>query len=288
MNKKINYLISFFQKKLKILKDINFLFGIIFLTILLFFILFKKILNLPDPFSCDYKILQNINSKHWMGTDDTGYDLFTRFLEGAKISLQISFFVIIISSFIGVFLGIISGYFQGFIDNIIIFLCDFLTVIPDIILAILIMLLLNNQQSIKTLVIVLSISYIPSYIRIIRANTLIIKQKDFIKASKALGANQFQIIKRHVFPNILTNLITKMILNMSNVILAISGLGFIGLGLDRTKPEWGNILYSSKNYIMNYPNLFYGPFIIIFLTILSFNLIGKSLIKKYENKQNSY
>lgn len=143
----------------------------------------------------------------------------------------------------------------------------------------------NFNNKIFTLIIVLVISYIPSYIRVIRANTLTIKQKDFVKASKALGSSEIRIIKKHILPNICANLITKMILNMSSVILAISGLSFIGLGLNRDKAEWGNILFASKEYIMDNPNLFYGPFIIIFLTVFSFDLIGKSLIHYLDNNK---
>ncbi|AYJ01168.1 ABC transporter permease [Candidatus Phytoplasma ziziphi] len=284
--KNINCLINSFKQKTKILKDKNILFGLLFLTILSFCVLFRSKF-FPDPYvSSGNETFQSYSPKHWMGTDATGYDIFSRVLEGSKISLQISFITIIISSFIGCLLGIIAGYFRGFFENIIIFICDFLTIFPDIILAILIMLCFKKQTT-ATLVIVLCVLYIPDYIRIIRVNTLTIKQKDFIKASKALGSNDIRIIQKHILPNLLSNLITKMILNMSNVILVISGFGFIGLGLNRTKAEWGNILYSSKDYIMSYPHLFYGPFIIIFLTIFSFNLIGKGLINYFEKDQKN-
>ncbi len=284
--KNINCLTNSFKQKIKILKDKNILFGLLFLTILSFFVLFRSQF-FPDPYvSSGNKRLQSYSCKHWMGTDGTGYDIFSRVLEGTKISLQISFITIIISSLIGCLLGIIAGYFRGFFDNIIIFICDLLTIFPDIILAILIMLCFK-EKTVTTLVIVLCVLYIPEYIRIIRANTLTIKQKDFIKASKALGSNDIRIIQKHILPNLLSNLITKMILNMSSVILVISGFGFIGLGLNRTKAEWGNILYSSKSYIMRYPHLFYGPFVIIFLTIFSFNLIGKGLINYFENDQKN-
>ncbi|MDV3198482.1 MAG: ABC transporter permease [Vigna little leaf phytoplasma] len=279
-------LLLLLKENIKIFKKKDIFFSFLFLTTLLFFILFKSFLKIPDPYnSSGNQPLQTISSKHWLGTDAVGYDLFSRVLEGAKISLKISFITIIISSSLGTLLGLIAGYYNNYINNIIMFICDILTIFPSIILAILIMLVFNNQ-SVYTLITVLSISFIPSYIRVIRAHTLTIKQKDFIKASKALGANDIQVIKRHILPNILTILITKIILNISDVILAISGFGFIGLGLDRTKAEWGNILYSSKSYMMYHPYLLYGPLIVIVGTILSFNLIGNRLIKYFEHNQN--
>lgn len=284
---KNNFLLSQIKKIFKIMKNKNIFCGIFFLTILLFFVFFRSSLNIPDPYiSINFKPLQSISTNHWLGTDEVGYDLFSRVLEGTKVSLRISIITIIISSLIGAFLGLLAGYFQSFLDHIIVFWCDLITIFPDIILAILIMLIFSKQNSEYILIIILSIIYIPSYIRIIRANTLTIKQKDFVKASKALGANDMQIIKRHVLPNILSNLITKIILNISSVILTISSLGFIGLGLDRTIAEWGNILYSSRDHILDYPHLFYGPFIIIFSAIFSLNLIGKGFINYFEKNSH--
>lgn len=285
---KNNFLLLRIKKIFKIMKNKNILCGTFFLIILLFFVFFRSFLNIPDPYiSTNSKPLHSISVKHWFGTDETGYDLFSRVLEGTKVSLRISIITVIISSLIGAFLGLLAGYFQSFLDHIIVFWCDLITIFPDIILAILIMLMFTKQKAEYNLIIILSIAYIPSYIRIIRANTLTIKQKDFVKASKALGAKDMQIIKKHILPNILSNLITKIILNISSVILAISSLGFIGLGLDRSIAEWGNILYSSKNYILNYPHLFYGPFIIIFGTIFSLNLIGKGFINYFEKSPNN-
>ncbi|GFZ75335.1 diguanylate cyclase [Hydrangea phyllody phytoplasma] len=272
------------KKNFKILyKNKNILFGSLFLIIL-----FLTIHLLPltkfykDPYKSSFKRLQSFSFTNWIGTDSTGYDLFSRVLAGGKISLTIAFYVVILSSLIGSFLGIISGYFRGIIDNIINFICDILVVFPDIILAIIIMFFLKKSK--LSLIIVLSISNIPGFIRIIRATTLKIKQKDFIKASKALGANQFLIIVKHLVPHLYPIIITRISVGMATVILTISGLGFIGLGLDPTLPEWGNILSSSKSDMRFYPHLFFGPFIIILLTSLSFNLIGKGLVQIFNPK----
>ncbi|WP_244948350.1 ABC transporter permease [Candidatus Phytoplasma pruni] len=184
---------------------------------------------------------------------------------------------------IGSFLGVISGYFGGIIDNIINFICDILVVVPDVILAILLLIFLPKNA--YTLVIVLSITNIPSFIRLIRGKTLSITEKDFIKSAEALGATKTRIIFKHIIPNLRDTLITRFVVGMSTIILTISGLGFIGLGVDASKPEWGNILGSAKENIRFHPHIFYGPFIIISLTSLSFNLIGKGLISYFDPKQ---
>ncbi|WP_227807347.1 ABC transporter permease [Mulberry dwarf phytoplasma] len=281
---KFNSILNNYKKNFKILiKNKNIFLGSLFLIIL-----FLTIYLLPltsfynDPYKSSFKRLQSFSLKNWIGTDSTGYDLFSRVLEGAKISLTIGFYAVVLGSLIGSFLGIISGYFHGIIDNIINFICDILVVFPDIILAIVIMFFL--QKSKLSLIIVLSISNAPTFIRIIRANTMKIRQKDFIKASKALGSNEFCIIFKHVLPHLWSIIITRITIGMATVILTISGLGFVGLGLDPTIPEWGNILNASRSDIRFYPHLFFGPFIIILLTSLSFNLIGKGLIQIFNPK----
>ncbi|WP_434062262.1 ABC-type peptide transport system, permease protein [Candidatus Phytoplasma solani] len=276
-----------YKKSFKILiKNKNIFFGSLFLIILFLTIyLFPLTPFYKDPYKSSFKRLQSFSFKHLMGTDSTGYDLFSRVLEGAKISLTIGFYAVCLGSLIGSFLGIISGYFRGIIDNIINFICDILVVFPDVILSIIIMFFL--QKSKLSLIIVLSVSNIPSFIRIIRANTLKIKQKDFIKASKALGASQFLIIVKHLVPHLYPIVIARISICMATIILTISGLGFIGLGLDPTLPEWGNILSSSKSDMRFYPHLFFGPFIVILLTSLSFNLIGKGLIAFFNPKKEN-
>ncbi|GAK73885.1 MAG: ABC transporter permease [Candidatus Phytoplasma asteris] len=276
----------FFQKKLKYwAKNKNILFGSLFLTILflaVYLIPFTPLYKNPDA-SSHYKRLQSISLKHLMGTDSTGHDLFNRMLEGTKKSLTIGFCSIMMASIIGTLLGIISGYFKNIFDNIINFICDILVVFPDVILAILIMFFLKENKKLS-LIIALSISNAPTFIRIIRANTMKIRQKGFIKASKALGSNEFCIIFKHVLPHLWSIIITRITIGMATVILTISGLSFVGLGLDPTIPEWGNILNDSRSDIRFYPHLFFGPFIIILLTSLSFNLIGKGLIQIFNPK----
>ncbi|WP_341833536.1 ABC-type peptide transport system permease protein [Candidatus Phytoplasma asteris] len=285
INKKISIFFSIKNQITKFLQNKNIIIGCSFLTILVLTILIISYLPYDyKPFnSQNQKPLQQISWNHLMGTDSTGYDLFSLILEGAKITLQISFFAVMISAFVGGFLGILSGYFRGMFDGIINFICDILVAFPDFILAILIMCFF--KKGILALIIVLSISHIPTFIRSIRTNTMQIKAKSFIQASKALGATHMHIISKHILSHILAPFITRIILSMSSIILAISALGMVGLGLDPNVPEWGRILFESKSHFRFHPHLFFGPFVVILLTSLSFNLIGKGLIQLFNPKE---
>ncbi|MBS2126384.1 ABC transporter permease ['Fragaria x ananassa' phyllody phytoplasma] len=283
--KYISQILNFKKHYQNCLKNKSIFFGCVFLILLCLTICLFPLTSLYNPDKSSFKRLQSFNWINWMGTDATGYDLFSRVLAGTKISLTIGFYAIMLASLLGTVLGMISGYFRGIIDNIINFICDILIVFPDIILAIIIMFFLHKSK--LSLVVVLSISNTFAFIRIIRSNTLKIKQKDFIKAAKALGANHFSILTKHILPHLYPIIITRITIGMATVILTISGLGFIGLGLDPTIPEWGNILSSSKSDMRFYPHLFFGPFIIVLLTSLSFNLIGKGLINLFNPKKQN-
>ncbi|MGL9687822.1 MAG: ABC transporter permease [Candidatus Phytoplasma sp. TWB_XP] len=269
------------------LKNKNILIGALFLIFLILTILVIPYLPYDyNPFRSSYEPLQKVNKNHWMGTDSTGYDLFSRIVAGACTSLQISFYSVMVSAFLGAFLGIISGYFRGFFDSVINFICDILIVFPDVILAILIM-CFWPQKNILSLVVVLSVSHMPAFIRSIRTNTMQIKQNNFIQASKALGASDTKIIQRHVLSHLLAPFITRIVISMGSIILSISALGMIGLGLEATHPEWGRILFESKGQFRSHPHLFFGPFIVILLTSLSFNLLGRGLIQLFNPKDKN-
>ncbi|MBS2993822.1 ABC transporter permease ['Santalum album' aster yellows phytoplasma] len=284
---KKKYLLFFSIKKpiIKILKNKNILIGALFLIFLILTILAVPYLPYDyNPYRSIYEPLQKVNKFHWMGTDSTGYDLFSQIIAGGYVTLQIGFCSVMISAFLGAFLGIIAGYYRSFLDSIINFICDILIVFPDVILAILIM-CFWPQKNIFSLVIVLSISHIPAFIRSIRTNTMQIKENNFIKASRALGASDTKIIQRHILSHLLAPFITRIVISMGSIILSISSLGMIGMGLEATRPEWGRILFESKSQFRSHPHLFYGPFIVILLTSLSFNLLGKGLIQLFNPKE---
>ncbi|KXT29025.1 binding--dependent transport system inner membrane component family protein, partial [Candidatus Phytoplasma oryzae] len=164
----------------------------------------------------------------------------------------------------------------GFFNILANFICDFIVVFPDFILAFLIMLFFG--KGINQLIIAISILYIPTFIKNIRSSTMQVAAKDFVKSAICLGAGHFYIIRKHIFPHILNSLIIRISLSLSSIILVAAAFGFIGLGLDPSIPEWGALLSTNKSYINIYPRLIFYPMIIILLTNLSFNLIAEGII----------
>ncbi|CAP18253.1 ABC-type dipeptide/ oligopeptide transport system, permease component II [Candidatus Phytoplasma mali] len=258
----------------------------IFLVFLILMSFGLSLFNIShNPLEAKFRPFLPISAKHLMGTDGLGRDLFSRLMAGSRNSFTIAFCSVTISLFCGSFLGIIAGYFRGIFDCIINFFCDILIVIPSILIIILFLLFFHNGFS--QLIIILSIFNILSFIRVVRNNTLTIYQNDFIKASKALGASNSRIIFKHILPGIIPNLMIVISISMSSVILSVAGLGYLGLGLDKSIPEWGSILSDGQEYIQSYPNLVFCPAFMILMTSLSFNLIGDGLSDIFDPKKQN-
>nr|WP_249175843.1 ABC transporter permease ['Parthenium hysterophorus' phyllody phytoplasma] len=219
-------------------------------------------------------------SYHWIGTDSLGHDVFAYLLRGTITSLYIACISVSISFVIGGILGILGGYFSGFWDIITNFICDYLIVFPDFILAFLIMFFLKT--GLYQLIMVLSICYLPTFIKNIKNATMKISSQDFVKNALALGASHSYIIRKHIFPHLLTILLIRVVLSLSSVILVASSFGFIGIGLDNSVPEWGMLLSLNKTYIYSYPRLFFFPMMFIIFTNLAFNFIAEGINKFIE------
>ncbi|WP_334330781.1 ABC transporter permease [Candidatus Phytoplasma prunorum] len=261
---------------------ISFIF-LVFLILISFGLPLFNILH--NPLEDKFSPFLPISIKHFMGTDAIGRDLFSRIIAGSKNSFTIAFFSVTISLFFGSFLGIIAGYFRGIFDYIINFFCDILIVFPSIVIVILFLMFFKNGFG--QLITILSIFNIVSFIRVVRNNTLKICKNDFIKASKALGASNSRIIFKHILPGIIPNLMIVISNSMSSVILSVAGLGYLGLGLDSSIPEWGYILSNGQEYIHLYPYLVFFPAVMILITSLSFNLIGDGLTDIFDPKKQN-
>jgi peptide/nickel transport system permease protein len=268
-----------FQKKNKILSLGIFLFILLILiTFILPLFLFPSDKNIQS-----FKSFLKPSKKHLMGTDSLGHDIFEYIIKGTKLSFYISFCTILISSFIGFLLGILSGYFSGFWNTLANLICDLIMIFPDFILAFLIMLL--YKKGVYQLIIILSICYLPTFIKQTKSATTQILQQDFIKSVICLGGSNFYIIFKHIIPHVFDSLIIRISLSLSSIILLSASFGFIGLGLDPSVPEWGSLLNTNKSFINIYPELILYPMIIILITNLSFNLISEGLVYYLNPKQ---
>jgi peptide/nickel transport system permease protein len=196
---------------------------------------------LKDPTDLlSYPIQESPSAAHWFGTNVRGYDVFSRTLFGTQAALQVVLLATLISMFVGVPLGLISGYLGGRIDRILLFLMDTIYTLPGLLLSITLAFILG--RGILNVAIAVSISYIPQYFRIVRNQTVSVKNELFIEAAQALGATPIRVLSKYLFLNVIQSVPVIFTLNAADAILVLGGLGFLGLGLPEEIPEWGHDL----------------------------------------------
>jgi peptide/nickel transport system permease protein len=210
-----------------------------------------------------------------LGSDNYGRDILGRLVHGARVSMIIGFATVAMAIAVGGLLGAIAGYKGGLFDTIIMRLTDIVLSIPTILMSIAIVAALGN--SFFNLLIAISTSMIPGYIRIVRASIISIKDQEYVEAARCIGASDFRIVFRHILPNITSPVIVQSTLNVGSSILWASSLSFLGLGILPPKPEWGNMLSEAREFIQYAPHLLFAPGLAILLTVLAYNLIGDGL-----------
>lgn len=213
--------------------------------------------------------------KNWCGTDELGRDIFSRILYGTSISLKAAVIAVFFAVTIGSFLGAVAGSIGGWLDELIMRITDIFLSFPPLLLSISIVALMGPSLNNATLAIV--ISWWPWYTRLMRGQAISVKEKQFVKAAEAIGTSRMKIIFKHIVPNCISPIIIQASMDMGAVILALAGLSFLGLGAQPPTPEWGLMVSTSKNYFMNAPWYSLFPGIAIFITVLSFNLLGDGM-----------
>ena len=250
--------------------------GTVILFLLIVSCLAAPLLTSKDPIAVDPSMaLKAPSLAAPMGTDNIGRDVFTRFLYGGRISLQVGLVAISIGAVIGTLLGLISGYFGGWLDSLISWFIDVLLSFPDILLALIVVAILG--PGITNAMIAVGISFVPSFMRVMRGSVLQIREMEYITAARALGGSSARILFRHILPNSLRTLLVLATLGIGNAILAGAALSFLGLGGQPPSPEWGAMLNAGQKFIRQGWWLTVFPGLGIFLTILSINLIGDGI-----------
>lgn len=256
--------------------------SVVLLAILIIAVLLAP-LSPYDPYKLDAsQKLQGISSSHWFGTDEYGRDYFTRTLYGGRVSLLVGFMSMIMTVVIGTSLGVFSGYVGGKVDMFLMSFTDIFLALPSMLL----MVILNTflKPGLPTLIVVLSLFSWASVARITRAETMSLKERDFVVATQNLGASNFRVIIKHIIPNILGPVIVAASLSVANALLMESSLSFLGLGVQIPRASWGSMLQGAQAHILDYPLLAVYPGVMILITVLSFNLLGDILRNALEPK----
>jgi len=231
------------------------------------------------PYSPDsqdlYTRLTTPSRDHWLGTDEVGRDTLSRMLYGGRVSLLIAFMSTLGSVSVGTAVGLISGYFGGRTDELVMRFLDMLYAFPGVLLAILIVSVLG--ASTINLVIALVIWGAPTLARIVRSSVLSLKRQEFVEAAHALGAGAPRILTFHLLINCSAPIIVYSSLSFAGSLLTAASLGFLGLGAQPPTPEWGAMLSDARKYLLNAPHLGIYPGVAIFLTVLSFNVMGDAI-----------
>ncbi len=219
--------------------------------------------------------LQPPSRLHLLGTDELGRDVFSRMIFGSRISLSVGFAAVFISTLIGLLVGAVSGYFGGWIDQFFMRLVDIVLSVPA--LFFILMLVVFLGPSIFNVMVIIGLTTWTDLARLVRAEVLSLKNREYILAARASGASHARIIIKHILPNAMAPVFVSVTFGVAGAILIESGLSFLGLGVQPPDPSWGNILTSGKDYIETAWWLTAFPGMAIFATIISYNLLGEGL-----------
>lgn len=251
-----------------------------FILLMLFIILsiLAPVITPYDRDAIDLGMIETAPSReHLLGTDELGRDVLTRLLYGGRVSLGVGLAATVLQLVIGVTLGAIAGYYGGVADSIIMRLVDIMMCFPFFVIAISMAAIM--EPGVVSLVIIIGILQWTNIARIVRVEILSLKQREFIEAGRVLGLNSFEMITRHLLPNLLAPLIVYTTLAIANGILLEAGLSFLGMGVRQPQPSWGNMLTAAQSMrvLQSQWWLWMPPGLMVFLTVLSINFLGDGL-----------
>jgi peptide/nickel transport system permease protein len=269
--------------------------GMVLVAVFLMFALFAPWIAPQDPAKIDLPSrLQPPNSAHWFGTDELGRDIFSRIIFGARISMLVGGSVVAGSLLIGLVVGSIAGYYGGWADKFfsVVLMNAFLS-FPGILLAIAFVAFLGpgigiwlkalglqsmeSSAQILTLILALCLGGWVGYARLVRAQVLAVKEKEFVEAARALGASDWRIVTRHIVPNIIQPVIVQAAIGMAGAVLAEATMSFLGLGVPPPTASWGSMLNDARAHLFDSPHMVLFPAAAVMLAVLSFNFIGDAL-----------
>jgi peptide/nickel transport system permease protein len=251
--------------------------GLVLLSVFLLLALLAPVIAPANPAAIDLAHrLSSPGAGHWFGTDELGRDILSRVIFGARLSLLVAFSVVACSLSLGIVLGGIAGYYGGFVDTAInTFAMNAFMAMPGILLAIAFVAFLG--PGVINLVLALSIGGWVGYARLVRAQVLAVREREFVEAARALGASDLRIFVRHILPNIVQPLIVQSAIGMAGAVLAEATLSFLGLGVPPPAASWGSMLDEARSHLFDAPHLVFFPAMAVMFCVLCFNFLGDAL-----------
>jgi peptide/nickel transport system permease protein len=251
--------------------------GVVLVIVFVIFAIFAPWIAPHDPAQLDLATrLQPPSHLHWFGTDELGRDILSRVIYGARISMVVGTSVVAASLFLGLVFGSIAGYYGGRVDRFfnVVVMNAFLS-FPGILLAIAFVAFLG--PGLFNLVLALSIGGWVGYARLVRAQVLAVREREFVEAARALGASDWRVLTRHILPNIIQPVIVQAAIGMAGAVLAEATMSFLGLGIPPPTASWGSMLNDGRSHLFDAPHLVLFPAAAVMLAVLSFNFIGDAL-----------
>lgn len=250
--------------------------GLVLSGFFLFLAIFSPWIVPVDPLAMDPAVrLAPPSAAHWFGTDNGGRDVFSRVAVGARYSLIASLAILFIATFVGSLIGLVSGYFGGLVDELLMRITDMFLAFPALVLAMGAAAALG--PSLLNAILAIALVWWPWYARLVRGQTLAIKNQLFVEAARAVGASGPRIAIKHILRNCWSPIIVQMSLDLGYAVLTLAGLSFIGLGAQPPTPEWGTMISLGRDYFLEQWWIVTFPGLAIFMAVMAFNLLGDGL-----------
>jgi peptide/nickel transport system permease protein len=247
---------------------------------------FAPLLPLWDPAVPDYQnVFGGITPQHWLGGDTLGRDTLSRVIYGARASLLVGLCAVALGAIVGGVLGMISGYFGGKIERVLSLVTDIVLAFPGLVLIIAIVAILG--ASLTNLIIGLAVLSVPTFIRLTRATTLVVAQREYVQAARAYGCRPLRIIAREIAPNVVLPVAAYAFIMVGVFIVVEGSLSFLGLGIPPPTPSWGGMIAAGRTQLLDYPHISLFPAAVMFLTVLSINYVGERTRKLFEVKEGN-
>ncbi len=247
---------------------------------------FAPLLPLWDPDVPDYaNVYGGITPQHWLGGDTLGRDTFARVVYGARASLLVGLCAVVLGAVVGGTLGMLAGYFGGRTERVLAWVTDVVLAFPGLVLIIALVAILG--ASLTNLVVGLAVLSIPTFVRLSRAATLVVAQREFVLAARAYGCSSRRIIAREIAPNVVLPVAAYGFIMVGVFIVVEGSLSFLGLGIPPPTPSWGGMIAAGRTELLTYPHISLFPAAVMFLTVLSINYVGERTRKQFEVKESN-